>query len=244
MAGNQIATSVTILNSLLGYQGISLTNIDSTAEPEIAAGSKIEIASAFFTFASNEAINGTSWSAISTGDTAYIALTPAGTAGSQTVSAAWTSTAPEWSTTKQGWYQTAGSSVRYIGKCEKTGTSAYSRKSILRPEHGELRGKFLNSYLYETSGVTMNTIFDAISTAIQTTGETIMVTGALSVITSVTSYIWTASHATRTDATTISIYTIGGTWNATTGNPGNPAAATLSITDGSATQYDWCSLAW
>ena len=54
MAGAQISTSVSIINSLLGFQAISLTNMDTSAQSLIAAGSKVEIGSAFFTFGGNE----------------------------------------------------------------------------------------------------------------------------------------------------------------------------------------------
>lgn len=133
MAGSQITTSVTIIDSLYGFQGVSLTALDTASVPSIAAGSKVEIAGAFFTFNADETINVTSWSTIATGSTGYIALTPAGTAGSQTVTASWVSTAPEWSTAKQGYYVTAGSNVRVIGGCIKAGVvgSEYPNKFLL-----------------------------------------------------------------------------------------------------------------
>jgi len=132
MAVSQISTSVTIIDSLLGFQAVSLTAYDTASVPTIAAGSKVEVAGAFFTFSSDESIGSTSWTAISTGDTAYITLTPSGTAGSQILTAAWTSTAPTWSTSKQGYYASASSSVRVIGGCIKDGTSG-----------SEYQGKFI-----------------------------------------------------------------------------------------------------
>lgn len=131
MAGSQVSTSVTIIQSLLGWQAISLTNMSTSAATAIAAGSKVEIASAFFTFGSNETPNASSWTAITTGLTAYITLTPSGTAGSQVVAAAWTDTAPVWSDSKQGWYTTAASSIRVIGGCYKIGATGYAHKFIL-----------------------------------------------------------------------------------------------------------------
>ena len=126
----QISTSVTILNSLLGYQGISLTNFDSTTLSEIAAGSKIEVASAFFTFTTDEAIDASSWTAITTATSAYLYLTPSGTAGSQILTASWESVAPVWSTSKQGWYSSAGSNIRVIGSCFKSSATVQTRKII------------------------------------------------------------------------------------------------------------------
>jgi len=141
MAGSQIATSVTVLNSLLGFQAVSLTNMDSAAVPQIAAGSKVEIASSFFTFSAAETIDTSTWTAITTGQTAYIKLLPAGTAGSQTVTAEWTATAPVWSTSKQGWYASAGSSYRYVGGCFKGSASEYSQKFIVMPEQNYISPK-------------------------------------------------------------------------------------------------------
>lgn len=125
---------MTIISSLLGYQALSLTNLTTSAESQIAAGSKVEIASAFFTFASDEQPSG--WSSITTAATAYITLTPSGTAGSQIVSAAYTETAPEWSDSKQGWYASAASSTRYVGKVTKTSATQYDNKRILFPLQG------------------------------------------------------------------------------------------------------------
>jgi hypothetical protein len=130
MAGSQILTSVSILNTLLGFQAISLTDITLTSVSQIAAGSVVEIGSAFFQFASAETINATSWSGITTATTAYLALTPSGTAGSQIVSAAWTATTPVWSTSKQGWYASAASVTRIVGSAYKVGATSYSNKNI------------------------------------------------------------------------------------------------------------------
>jgi hypothetical protein len=133
MAGAQIGTSVTILSSgLKGWQAVSLTNFSGSAVSAIAAGSTVEIAGAFFIFGSEESVTG--FSSISTAATAYVALTPSGTAGSQIVDAAWTSTAPTWSESKQGWYASAASVVRYVGGGVKTGTTALEPKWVLTQE--------------------------------------------------------------------------------------------------------------
>ena len=132
MAGSQISTSVTIINSLLGFQAISLTNLHDTTATAIAEGSKVEIASAFFTFGSDETPQASTWTAIATGETAYITLTPSGTAGSQVVTAKWSATDPEWSDSKQGWYLTAGSTIRYVAGCTKGATAAsYLSKFVM-----------------------------------------------------------------------------------------------------------------
>lgn len=130
MSGRQIATSVTILNSYLGFQAITLTERLTTGLPNIAAGSKVEIANAMFTFDSNEAINASSWSAISDYTSCYLMLVPSGTAGSQIVTAYFTTDAPVWSDSKQGWYASAASVSRYIGGCFRMDSSTCDYKYV------------------------------------------------------------------------------------------------------------------
>lgn len=138
MAGVQIATSVTIISSLLGFQAISYTNLNTSAATIIAAGSKVEIGGAFFNWDSNETVNATSWSSITTATTAYIALTPSGTAGSQIITASYVSTLPVWSSSKQGWYISTGSVVRVIGSVYKTSATQYDRKRFLGKNESSL----------------------------------------------------------------------------------------------------------
>ncbi len=132
--GVQISTSVTIINSLLGFQAISLSNMSTSAATVITAGSKCEIKSAFFNFPTDLTPNASSWTAIATANTAYLVLTPAGSAGTQTVSASWTQTAPVWSDSAQGWYTSVASVIRHIGGCYKSGTSSYEGKFLLAYE--------------------------------------------------------------------------------------------------------------
>lgn len=142
MAGTQITTSVTIINSLLGFQAISLTYMTTSASTAIAAGSKIEVAGGFFSWGSDETPNASSWTAITTATTAYIQVTPSGTAGSQILTASWTSTAPVWSESKQGWYASAGSNIRVIGGAYKTSATQYDNKFILERRIGKFpKGK-------------------------------------------------------------------------------------------------------
>ena len=140
MSGTQIATSVTIIDSLFGFQAISLTNMTTSAQSLIAAGSKVEIAGSYFTFGSNETPNATSYTTVTTGNTAYISLLPAGTAGSQTVTAEYAETAPTWSTSKQGWYASAASTTRYIAGVTKTSETQFDDAFIL--EARQVRNKF------------------------------------------------------------------------------------------------------
>ena len=134
MAGSQISTSVTIINSLLGYQAVSFSVIDGTL-PDIAAGSKVEISSGFFTFDSDETPQASTWTAIGTNSTVYITLTPSGSAGTQIVTAKWTDTDPVWSDSKQGWYATVASTVRYVASAHKADTNVCTFPFILDAVH-------------------------------------------------------------------------------------------------------------
>jgi len=155
MSGSQIQTSVTILNSLLGFQAISLTNFDSSAESVIAAGSKVEIAGAFFTFDSDETPQASTWTAISTGSTAYITCTPSGTAGSQIVTVKYSDTAPTWDDAKQGWYLSSGSTIRYVGGVYKEGATQYDSAFIL-DERKQRELPQLETHIYTFTGWNMD----------------------------------------------------------------------------------------
>jgi len=133
MAGAQIPSSVTILNSLKGFQGISLTEFATSALSQIAAGSVVEIAGAFFNFPADETINASTWTSITSGNTAYIALVPAGTAGSQTVTAEYTATAPVWRDDMQGWYASAASITRVVASVYKVSATAQTQKYLYSP---------------------------------------------------------------------------------------------------------------
>lgn len=87
-----------------GYHKVSLTNMDSTGEPEICEGSKIEINGALFEVDTDTAISGSP----SDGDV-YIKLTPSGTSAA----ASYTNVAPTWDDEKGGWYE-AATNNRYL----------------------------------------------------------------------------------------------------------------------------------
>jgi hypothetical protein len=105
-----------------GYQAISLTHFTDTAEPSIAAGSKVEIGGALYEFLADEA--GTGWGGIGASNFVYILLTPSGAS----VSWSYTTTAPTWDTAKQGWYTGAN---RVIGGLYKDSGSLYTAKYLL-----------------------------------------------------------------------------------------------------------------
>ena len=97
---------LTLDKAYKGLHQVSLTNYDTTAESQIAAGSVVECGGALFKFDSNESITGSP-----SDGTVYIRLVPSG----DTITAEYTSTAPTWSDTKQGWYGTGGdANKRYL----------------------------------------------------------------------------------------------------------------------------------
>lgn len=139
MATQQVSTGITAIESQrLGYQAISLSEMTTSAATVIEAGSKVEIASALFNVTSDETPNATSWTAITTANTAYLTLTPSGTAGSQIFSAAWEQDTPVWVGSKAGYYASAASTVRYVGGCYKAGATSYQKKFILDPAQRRL----------------------------------------------------------------------------------------------------------
>ncbi len=134
MAGQQVALVANqIERQRLGYQAISLTEYDTTLEPKICAGSKVEIAGALYEFAALESITG--WGAIAVSSDVYIKLVVA----VEAVTAEFTTTAPTWSTSKQGWYDGLD---RYVFRLYKDAAGNYVQKSMLSdmvqpmsPEH-------------------------------------------------------------------------------------------------------------
>ena len=233
MSGSQISTSVSIISSLLGYQAISLSNMDSSAATVITAGSKVEIASAFFTFSGDETPNATSWTAITTGETAYIRLTPAGAAGSQTVTADWSSTAPEWSDSKQGWYLTAGSNVRYVAGCYKNSATLYDGKFILdNKEAWDITYERSALKFISATSITGGSAFSALEPAVPYIGAYALVSGGIrSVGGTVLSVI---QHAHRDNANTITLPCASYGANVTA----------YTLEQSSATAIDYVRLSW
>lgn len=127
MAGSQTEIVANqIEDQRKGFLGLSLTNYDNDSEPQIAAGSTVELSGAVFAFASAESITG--WGGIGTSTDVYIKLVVAGAA----ITAEFTTAAPTWSTSKQGWYGTAGSALhRYVAKLYKDGSGNYTLKRML-----------------------------------------------------------------------------------------------------------------
>lgn len=130
----------------LGYCAISMTHFTDTAEPSIAAGSKVEIGGALYEFTGDE--TGTGWGGVAVSNIAYFLLTPSG------ASVAWsyTTTAPTWDTAKQGWYTGAN---RVFGFLWKDSGGNYEKKTILgtlTSQMGKLRHLPLDNTLTTNIG--------------------------------------------------------------------------------------------
>jgi len=105
----------------LGYQAVSLTNFAATTEPQMVAGSKIEVGGALYEITSDE--SGTGWGGIGSSNDVYFYLVPSGSSSSWSYS----TTAPTWDTAKQGWYNGLN---RCFGGCYKDAGGNYANKWI------------------------------------------------------------------------------------------------------------------
>jgi hypothetical protein len=118
---NLTAIMDTLQATRQGHFRLSLTEMDTTTEPKIAAGSIIDLNGSLVYFDADETIGGTA-----TDGTLYVKLIYS----SSTVTAEYTSTAPTFDTSKNGWYGTTTSAGhRYIAKMIKSGTS-YTGKML------------------------------------------------------------------------------------------------------------------
>jgi hypothetical protein len=125
-----------------GYHQVTLTEIDTTTIPQVAAGSMVEVGGSLYEADNNETID-TSFEvdpAVGGADTYYICLVP--TTG--VVTPSWTTYAPEWSDAKQGWYGdgvNVAANCRYVAKCVYDGSSDYTNKEYINYNN--------ESYLFE-----------------------------------------------------------------------------------------------
>jgi hypothetical protein len=111
---------LTLDKTFKGQHQVSLTNYNTTAESQVAAGSVIEIGGALYKFDSNESITGTP-----SDGTVYIMAVPSG----DSVTCAYTNTEPTWSDSKQGWYGTGGTvNNRYLEFVIVKSSSSWSKK--------------------------------------------------------------------------------------------------------------------
>jgi len=122
---------LTLDKTFKGQHQVSLTNYDTTAESQVAAGSVIEIGGALYKFDSNESITGSP-----SDGTVYIMAVPSG----DSVTCAYTNTAPTWSDSKQGWYGTGGTANnRYLEFIMTRLSSAYQFKNALVSDNSRRR---------------------------------------------------------------------------------------------------------
>jgi hypothetical protein len=108
----------------LGLNTISLTHFTDTAEPSVAAGSKLECGGALYEATADETATG--WAGVSASAIAWLLFTPAGATGAFS----YTNTAPTFSTSKQGWY--IGDN-RVVAMLYKDAASLYQFKNIIPP---------------------------------------------------------------------------------------------------------------
>ena len=106
VGNNDLTAMMASENALTkGFHQVSLTNWSTTAVPQIALGSLIECDGALYQSTVDESIGG------STSDgTLYIKTVPS----SNTVTFEFSTTAPTWDTSKQGWYTSTSSNERYL----------------------------------------------------------------------------------------------------------------------------------
>lgn len=133
-----------------GYIALSLTNYDNNNLPAIAAGAEVELNREIIKFDTETAING----APTSGSTNYIYI------NSSDLKPYWTTTAPTWSSARNGWYD-SGDSNRYIGGCYYDGTNykakwVYSQTNTKRNEGNIVFEGYGLSVGYEITGLSIN----------------------------------------------------------------------------------------
>jgi hypothetical protein len=104
-----------------GFMNLNLTHFGDTSEPQIAAGSSLDVNGTPVVFSSAESFTG--WSGISSGQIVYMKVVVSGSSAT----AAFTTTAPTWSDSKNGYYN---GNDRYIGYLFKGGVSVYALKRL------------------------------------------------------------------------------------------------------------------
>ena len=156
MAGSQITTKTNeVEKQRLGYIAISFDEWDSTNEPEIQSGSKVEIAGSLYEFTAAEDIDpDADWGGFANSTQIYGYLVVSGTS----VTSKLKTTAPTWDTAKQGWYEAATTNRCYSTIYKDSGGN-YDKKCILNhvnksPDNSRIFNKtyFLNE-IYDKNGV-------------------------------------------------------------------------------------------
>jgi hypothetical protein len=172
----------------LGYNGISLTHsaIGDTAEPNIAAGSKVEVGGALYEFTIDEA--GTGWAGLTASAIAYIRVVPAGAS----ISWIYTNTAPTWDTAKQGWYT---GTDRVVAMLYKDAASLYQFKNLIPAGQAPL---FFDAAITSTVNPFVFNLPASSGTGrrIRVTCTSIVNTGLVSIVPSGTDQIGSAGNVT------------------------------------------------
>ena len=226
--GTQVTTSVSIIQSLNGWQAISLSEMVTSGATVIKAGSKIEISSGFFTFDSDDMPQASTWTAITTGLTAYITLTPSGIAGEQILTSKWSDAEPVWSVSKQGYYTSDASSIRVIGGCCKSGATSYEGKFIMRQsDFGDTEGRSPWMKKVATAKTAYNDWWAAIAPYIPKTGDYIPIHAWTNLTFGSIATIYTGAY--RYDATFIYMFRVLPSVDVTVVSLGGSSGAVLDI---------------
>ena len=213
-----------------GYHGVSLTNYENDSEPQVAAGSGVEVGGAFYEFTALESITG--WGAISNDTVAYIKVVPAGAA----ITVEFVAAAPTWSTSKQGWYV---GNDRYLFDLSRGASSGvYSSKRALLPwgARGNLTGNLTGLKIpvgfVHGDSVAEDTLYEAMSADLgSVVGSKMLVSGYFKggIIDLICSY------AERTTASQIRVFGV---------DYAAAASAAFDVDDNGGGTFPEISLAW
>lgn len=129
------AVQLTLDKTFKNLQPVSLTNYDNDTVPAVAAGSVVEVNGAYYKFDTEEAISTTDpVTSLTVADgVVYIYFVPSG----DTVTVAFSATAPTWSDSKQGHYGTAGqANYRSTHAVWYKSSTTYAGKTRLKKDEG------------------------------------------------------------------------------------------------------------
>jgi hypothetical protein len=175
---------------------LSLTNLGNDNEPKIIG--IVEVAGALYEFSTEEAIAG--WSGIGNNTDCWIKLVPQ---VDDTIDAEYTTTAPAWDRTKQGWYGTgASANHRYVGGLHRGASSSnYEGKWLYKPAGYD---RFTRRFLHES--IQRDEFFAIMDPWISTVGDKMEINGAIGDLDS--GYTWVVSAIERTASTEMTIWCV------------------------------------
>jgi hypothetical protein len=116
-------------NQVLGYVALSFDSITTTTAITIKAGSKLECSGALYSWGADEVptapgggwVNSTQY---------YVYFNPTGP------NSYYSSAAPTWDYSKQGWYLNIGSTNRCFGRFYRDGSGNYTKKALYQAYSG------------------------------------------------------------------------------------------------------------